>query len=128
MEWSSLPAGSIAARSPRPSMCTTRGRTRALRRHRLARHARVIRRRRTWATGGALSFPPSLTIRSGPNDGLVLRAGGSASANASNPMKSAELYGFATVKTDKADYAPGTRVTITGSGWVPGETVRLVLV
>ena len=31
----------------------------------------------------------------------------------------------ATVMTDKADYAPGTIVTITGSGWQPGETVTL---
>src|SRR5205823_664064 len=62
------------------------------------------------------------------NDGLVLLAGGSASANATSPLKSAELYGFATVKTDQADYAPGTTVTMTGGGWVPGETVALTLV
>ena len=34
----------------------------------------------------------------------------------------------ATVMTDKADYAPGTIVTITGSGWQPGEAVTLQLV
>jgi hypothetical protein len=34
----------------------------------------------------------------------------------------------ATVMTDKSDYAPGTIVTITGSGWQPGETVTLSLV
>lgn len=34
----------------------------------------------------------------------------------------------ATVITDQADYAPGTIVTITGSGWQPGETVTLNLV
>lgn len=34
----------------------------------------------------------------------------------------------ASVMTDKADYAPGTIVTITGSGWQPGETVTLQLV
>jgi hypothetical protein len=34
----------------------------------------------------------------------------------------------ATVITDKADYAPGTIVTITGSGWQPGETVTLSFV
>ena len=34
----------------------------------------------------------------------------------------------ATVMTDKADYAPGTIVTITGSGWQPGETVTLTFV
>src|SRR6059036_4343877 len=33
----------------------------------------------------------------------------------------------ATVATDKADYAPGENVVITGSGWQPGETVVLIL-
>src|SRR3989454_775196 len=53
-------------------------------------------------------------------DGRLLVAGGSSA--------SAELYGFATVKTDAADYPPGSTVTITGSGWQPGETVTLTLV
>ena len=53
-------------------------------------------------------------------DGLILIAGGSG-------LASAELYGFATVKTDKIDYSPGETVTITGSGWQPGETVSLLL-
>ena len=82
---------------------------------------------RAWATGGSLSLPAGLTIRTGPNDGLVLLAGGSPSADASSPGATAELYGFATVRTDKADYTPGQTVTITGSGWVPGETVTLTL-
>jgi len=34
----------------------------------------------------------------------------------------------ATVMTDRADYAPGEIVTITGSGWQPGETVTLQFV
>ncbi len=33
----------------------------------------------------------------------------------------------ATIATDKADYAPYETVTITGSGWQPGETVLMVL-
>jgi hypothetical protein len=37
------------------------------------------------------------------------------------------LYGFATVKTDNNDYQPGQFVTITGSGWQPGEVVNLIL-
>ena len=53
-------------------------------------------------------------------DGAALVTGGSSSA-------SSDLYGFATVKTDAADYAPGTPVNITGAGWVPGETVTLTL-
>ncbi len=84
-------------------------------------------RRATWATGGALSVPASDTVRTGPADGLLLLAGGSATADATSPLKSAELYGFATIKTDKSDYAPGTTVTITGSGWQPGEWVALML-
>jgi hypothetical protein len=35
--------------------------------------------------------------------------------------------GGALVKTDKADYAPGETVTITGSGWQANETVKLTL-
>jgi hypothetical protein len=54
-------------------------------------------------------------------DGYLLMAGGTA-------LSSAELYAFPTVKTDAADYAPGSIVTITGSGWTPGETVTLTLV
>ncbi len=59
-------------------------------------------------------------------DGLLLVAGGKDANGAALP--STEVYGFATVKTDQADYAPGTTVTITGSGWQPGETVTLTLV
>ncbi len=33
----------------------------------------------------------------------------------------------ATVTTDDTDYAPTETVTITGSGWLPGETIRLTL-
>jgi len=66
---------------------------------------------RSQAVGGALS-PLA--------EGLFLVAGGS-------DLASAELYGFPTVKTDQGDYAPGTPVNITGSGWQPGETVSLYL-
>src|SRR5712671_388211 len=31
----------------------------------------------------------------------------------------------ATVQTDKPDYSPGDFVVVTGSGWMPGETVSL---
>jgi hypothetical protein len=62
---------------------------------------------------GLTAFPLSV-------DGVLMAAGGS-------NLLSTELYGFATVKTDLPDYAPGTIVTITGSGWKPGETVTLTL-
>ncbi len=53
-------------------------------------------------------------------DGALLAAGG-------DGTNSAQLYGYATVKTDKDDYFPGEPVTVSGSGWVPGETVTLAL-
>ena len=52
--------------------------------------------------------------------GQVLAAGGGGSA-------AVEQYQYATVMTDKDDYAPGETVTITGSGWQPGEWVALSL-
>lgn len=58
-------------------------------------------------------------------DGQLLVAGGT---DGTNPLVSGERYGFATVKTDAADYPPGTTVNISGSGWQPGETVTLTLV
>ena len=39
----------------------------------------------------------------------------------------AEYFGYATVKTDRDDYWPGEPVTVTGSGWQPGETVTLTI-
>jgi len=39
----------------------------------------------------------------------------------------ADHYGFATIATDAADYAPGTPVVMTGSGFAPGEWVSLSL-
>ena len=59
-------------------------------------------------------------------NGFLLAAGGS-DANG-NALNTAEAYGYATVQTDHSDYAPGSVVTITGSGWQPGETVSLTLV
>src|SRR5687767_9473299 len=32
----------------------------------------------------------------------------------------------ATVTTEKSDYQPGEYVTVTGSGWIPGEIVNLL--
>jgi hypothetical protein len=39
----------------------------------------------------------------------------------------ANVYGQATVMTDRADYYPGEIVVITGTGWEAGETVNLVI-
>ncbi|MFC4815810.1 hypothetical protein, partial [Flavobacterium sp. GCM10023249] len=35
------------------------------------------------------------------------------------------IYGQASVFTDRDDYVPGQYVVVTGSGWLPGETVQL---
>ena len=40
---------------------------------------------------------------------------------------SAELYGFATLKTDKDDYSPGMTVRVSGSGWQPNQPVTFYL-
>jgi hypothetical protein len=58
-------------------------------------------------------------------EGVALLAAGQAAD--SSLVAPTELYGFATLHTDKDDYEPGTFVTITGSGWQPGETVNMVL-
>ena len=75
---------------------------------------------RNWSAGSALSFAASATNRSGPANGLVLVAGGDGAS-------SAELYGFATVKTDKDDYSPGMTVRVSGSGWQPNQSVTFYL-
>jgi hypothetical protein len=77
------------------------------------------------ATGSPAVARQKAAVSALNQDGLLLMAGGS---SAGTPVSSAELYGFATVKTDAADYAPGSVVTITGTGWQPGETVTLTLV
>ncbi|MGA2631416.1 MAG: kelch repeat-containing protein, partial [Terriglobia bacterium] len=58
-------------------------------------------------------------------DGLLLLAGGKDAAGAT--LNSGEVYGFATVKTDKDDYVPGDQVLISGAGWEPNDTVNLTL-
>ncbi|MGB2900514.1 MAG: Ig-like domain repeat protein [Candidatus Acidiferrum sp.] len=80
----------------------------------------------TFSAAGSLSTARSNAAGSTMlQDGLLLVAGGKDAATPPNALSSTEVYGFATVKTDRADYAPGEIVTITGSGWQPGETVTL---
>ena len=62
---------------------------------------------RTGAVGGSTT-----------EEGRAFAAGGGAA--------DAEVYRFTTIKTDKDDYAPGERAVITGTGWQPGEGVKLV--
>ena len=79
---------------------------------------------RSSASGAAnqVSSPSSVM----QTNGMLLVAGGNGASG--NALNSAELYGFATVQTDRSDYPPGTTVTITGSGWKPGEAVAMQLV
>jgi hypothetical protein len=81
-----------------------------------------------------LAVVPGLPAPSAPLAGPPIPrppGGGAAAAASSRPAGSADsskkIYGTGTVKTDKADYAPGQTVTITGTGWQPGETVHLNL-
>jgi len=58
------------------------------------------------------------TARSG-NTASLLRRGGlivAGGKNGSGYLTSSEVYGFATVATDKDDYHPGTAVAMSGSG------------
>ena len=72
-----------------------------------------------FAATAPLSVPRSnVTAGPTPTEGYAFAAGGGSS--------DAEQYRFATIKTDKDDYAPGQYAVITGTGWQPGEQVRLV--
>ena len=78
----------------------------------------------SWGVG---AFAPAASLpvaRSrafgGPSgdNGFVFVAGGGAADSG--------VYRFATIRTDKDDYAPGEPAVISGSGWQPGEPVKLV--
>jgi hypothetical protein len=70
---------------------------------------------------GAMSAPrPGASGSAIGAEGLLLVAGGAGQGTA-------ELYRYATVYTDADDYAPGTTVYISGSGWKPLEVVTLSL-
>jgi Bacterial Ig-like domain (group 3)/Kelch motif/Galactose oxidase, central domain len=79
------------------------------------------------ATTGSNVTPRSAATGSAmQQDGLLLAAGGTDASG--NTLASTELYAFPTVKTDQADYPPGTTVNITGRGFTPGEAVTITLV
>ena len=54
--------------------------------------------------------------------GALVVAGGNGSNGA---LAASEVFGYATVDTDKADYSPGEEATFSGTGWKPGEQVLL---
>ena len=75
---------------------------------------------------GAFSQGSQLNTARRDEAKAVLRAGSYLVAGGRNDaglVASSELFRFATIATDKDDYAPGTAVKISGSGWVPGEQV-----
>jgi Bacterial Ig-like domain (group 3)/Galactose oxidase, central domain/Immunoglobulin I-set domain len=82
------------------------------------------------ARSSATGSPLFQTVLNAPVgiDGALLMAGGLDASSPPMTLSSAEVYGFATIKTDQSDYPPGTSVTITGSGWLPNETVQMTLV
>src|SRR5262249_5075305 len=58
-------------------------------------------------------------------DGALLVAGG---RNTSGYLAGSEVFGFATIETDKRDYHPGDVATMIGAGWKPGEQVQVEVV
>ncbi|HKH73995.1 MAG TPA: kelch repeat-containing protein, partial [Vicinamibacterales bacterium] len=77
----------------------------------------------SWGIGQFAATAPMNAARSGAVAGpsategyAVVTGGGS---------NSVERYRFATIKTDKDDYAPGEHALITGTGWQPAEQVTL---
>ncbi len=83
-----------------------------------------------WANSNAGAFVSTSASGASHKDGFALGMSveGLLFAGAGDAGTGTELYRFATVKTDQSDYAPGTIVNISGSGWQPGETVTLTLV
>jgi hypothetical protein len=72
------------------------------------------------ATGSLAAAHPGVSGGAVGSEGFLAVAGESS-------QLAGEIYHFATIKTDAADYPPGTQVLMTGSGWMPGETVTLSL-
>ncbi len=57
------------------------------------------------------------------SEGALLVAGG---RSRNEILETSSAYRFATLRTDQEQYDPGAVVTITGSGWAPGEKVSLL--
>jgi len=78
-------------------------------------------------TGAILASAP-LNIGRQENVAAVLRPGSllvAGGRNSSGSLNSSELFQYVVIGTDKPDYAPGTPVNISGSGWQPGEQVSV---
>ena len=60
-----------------------------------------------------------------PGTNMAILVGGLSSGGALQQRAVLFSSSSATVTTDKSDYMPGETVIITGTGWLPGETVNL---
>src|SRR5258706_532218 len=78
---------------------------------------------------GSLAEPRALHGAAALKDGRVLIAGGVDAADATQVLDSAVLVSSppAKITTDLTDYAPGTPVVMTGSGFLPSEQVNISL-
>jgi len=77
---------------------------------------------------GAIQASAPLNISRRDNVSAVLRPGSllvAGGRNDSGSLNSSELFQYVAIGTDKPDYAPGTPVNISGSGWQPGEQVSV---
>ena len=72
------------------------------------------------ATGSMATARTSATGSPLATDGRLLVAGG-------DGLASSDVYAFATIRTDRDDYSPGMTVYVSGTGWLPNETVTLGL-
>jgi hypothetical protein len=83
-----------------------------------------------WANNNQGAFVATSASGASHNGGFgaPLSAEGLLLAGAGDAGAATELYRFATVRTDQDDYTPGQTVTVTGSGWQPGEQVTITLV
>jgi len=61
-------------------------------------------------------------------EGKVLRSENNKEDKQGKEASTAEIIIKPTIDTDKNDYSPGETVYIIGSGWLPGETVKLCFV
>jgi uncharacterized repeat protein (TIGR01451 family) len=67
-------------------------------------------------------FTPRSEFVAFSSNGRSCVAGGNSSFG---PQSSIESAQYPSLKSDRQDYSPNTQVTLTGSGWLPGETVTL---
>src|SRR5207249_839923 len=81
--------------------------------------------RRQFRSSGDLEMAKTAAV-AGPLKplGALLIAGG---RNPAGTQSNSETLAAPTIVTDKPDYHPGEHVTISGSGWIPGQPVRIAM-